>query len=203
MHTDVTRIDGLPDLAWTSTPGIASFDADAGALTLTSAAGVDWSNSSLGGPRELRATALAFDAPDHFTLSARIAVVSGRSTFDAGALALWIDDEHWAKLCFEQSPQGQAMVVSVVTNTWSDDVNSTHVTADHVWMRVSRLGEAWAFHSSTDGVTWDFVRVFRLHSDAPVRVGFLSQAPLGPPCEARFDEIAFGATPPTDLRDGS
>ncbi|WP_411557765.1 DUF1349 domain-containing protein [Plantibacter sp. MPB07] len=203
MHTDVTRIDGLPDLAWTSTPGIASFDADAGALTLTSAAGVDWSNSSLGGPRELRATALAFDAPDHFTLSARVAVVGERSTFDAGALALWIDDEHWAKLCFEQSPQGQAMVVSVVTNTWSDDVNSTHVTADHVWMRVSRLGDAWAFHSSNDGVTWDFVRVFRLHSDAPARVGFLSQAPLGPPCEARFDEIAFGAAPPTDLRDGS
>lgn len=203
MHTDVTRIDGLPDLAWTSTPGIASSDADAGALTLTSAAGVDWSNSSLGGPRELRATALAFDAPEHFTLSARVAVVSERSTFDAGALALWIDDDHWAKLCFEQSPQGQAMVVSVVTNTWSDDVNSTHVSADHVWMRVSRLGAAWAFHSSTDGLNWDFVRLFRLHSDAPVRVGFLSQAPLGPPCEARFDEIAFGTEPPTDLRDGS
>ena len=202
MHTDVTRIDGLPDLAWTSTPGIASFDADAGALTLTSAAGVDWSNSSLGGPRELRATALAFDAPDHFTLSARIAVVSERSTFDAGALALWIDDEHWAKLCFEQSPQGQAMVVSVVTNTWSDDVNSTNVTADHVWMRVSRLGEAWAFHSSTDGVTWDFVRVFRLAVPEGATVGFLSQAPMGETCVSRFDQITWREETLGDLRDG-
>ncbi|WP_285024596.1 DUF1349 domain-containing protein [Plantibacter sp. ME-Dv--P-122b] len=203
MHTDVTRIDGLPDLAWTSTPGIASFDADAGALTLTSEARVDWFDSPLEERRERGATALVFDAPQRFTLSARVAVVGERSTFDAGALALWIDDEHWAKLCFEQSPQGQAMVVSVVTNTWSDDVNSTPVTADHVWMRISRLGEAWAFHSSTDGVTWDFVRVFRLHSDAPARIGFLSQAPAGPPCTARFDEIALGAEPPTDLRDGS
>lgn len=203
MHTDVIRIPGLPDLSWTSTTGTAAFDAEAGALSLTSEAEVDWSNSSLGGPQELGATALAFDAPERFTLSARISVLSERSTFDAGALALWVDGDHWAKLCFEQSPQGQAMVVSVVTNTWSDDVNSTIVTADSVWMRVSRLDDAWAFHSSTDGVTWDFVRVFRLHADAPVRVGFLSQAPLGPPCEARFDDITLGAEPPQDLRDGS
>jgi len=203
MHTDVNRLPGLPDLAWTSTPGTARYDADAGALALTSEAKVDWSNSSRGGPQELGATALAFDAPERFTLSARITVLSERSTFDAGAIALWIDGDHWAKLCFEQSPQGQAMVVSVVTNTWSDDVNSTVVTGESVWMRVSRLGEAWVFHSSVDGVTWDFVRLFRLHSDAPVRVGFLSQAPVGPPCEARFDDIRFGTEPPEDLRDGS
>lgn len=203
MHTDVTQIPGLPELAWTSVPGIATYDADAAALLLTSEAEVDWSNSSLGGPQELGATALAFEAPERFTLSARIAVVSERSTFDAGALALWVDGDHWAKLCFEQSPQGQAMVVSVVTNTWSDDVNSTPVAADSVWMRVSRLGEAWAFHSSSDGVTWEFVRVFRLHTGAPVRVGFLSQAPVGPACEARFDHIVLGTEPPTDLRDGS
>lgn len=203
MHTDVTRIAGLPDLTWTSTTGQAHYDADAGALTMTSAAQVDWSNSSLGGAQELGATALAFAGPERFTLSARIAVVSERSTFDAGAIALWVDGDHWAKLCFEQSPQGQAMVVSVVTNTWSDDVNSTPVDDDAVWMRVSRLGEAWAFHSSTDGVRWDFVRLFRLHTDAPVRVGFLSQAPVGPPCTARFDDIVLGDEPPSDLRDGS
>ncbi|MGK9149292.1 DUF1349 domain-containing protein [Plantibacter flavus] len=203
MHTEVIQIPDLPALSWTGTPGTGAYDDATGALSLTSEAGVDWSNSSLGGARELRATSLAFDAPERFTLSARVAVVSERSTFDAGAIALWIDDEHWAKLCFEQSPQGQAMVVSVVTNAWSDDVNSTLVTADSVWMRVSRIGDAWAFHSSADGETWDFVRLFRLHSDAPVRVGFLSQAPLGPPCEARFDHIELGAEPPTDLRDGS
>lgn len=203
MHTDVTRIPGLPELAWTSTTGTAAYDAESGALTLTSEATVDWSNSSLGGPQELGATALAFEAPARFTLEARIAVVNERSTFDAGALVLWVDGDHWAKLCFEQSPQGQAMVVSVVTNTWSDDVNSTPVAADSVWMRISRVGEAWAFHSSADGASWDFVRIFRLHTDAPVRVGFLSQAPVGPPCVARFDEIVLGATPPDDLRDGS
>ena len=70
-------------------------------------------------------------------------------------------------------------------------------------LRVVRTGPAWAFHASRDGETWEFVRLFRLYSALPVRVGFLAQAPLGTTCTAVFDRIALDDTAPGDLRDGS
>lgn len=116
-HGMIPEIAGLPPLAWTSAPSHAVYDQADGMLTLTAAAGVDWSNDSLGGEQQHRASALAFTAPASFSLSARVLVVSSRTTFDAGVLALWADSDHWAKLCFEYSPHGEAMVVTVVTNT--------------------------------------------------------------------------------------
>ncbi|SEI79258.1 hypothetical protein SAMN04487917_102445 [Arthrobacter sp. yr096] len=199
----IPEVAGLPPLEWTSSPGHASYDQTEGTLTLTAAPGVDWTNDSLGGEAQHGATALGFRAPSAFSLSARVLVSSPRTTFDAGVLALWADSEHWAKLCFEYSPQGEAMVVSVVTNQYSDDSNGPVWTAPWVYLRVSRVGPAWAFHSSADGREWSFVRLFRLDTEKPVHVGFMSQAPMGDSCEARFDSIEFSETSPENLRDGS
>ncbi|MCU1515532.1 MAG: hypothetical protein JWQ75_253 [Pseudarthrobacter sp.] len=198
----IPHMAGLPRLDWTSSPGQASYDEADGTLTLTAAAGVDWTNDSLGGEQQHRASALAFTAPAAFSLSARILVVSPRTTFDAGVLALWADSDHWAKLCFEYSPQGDAMVVSVVTNTYSDDSNGPVVTAPWTYLRVSRIGAAWAFHSSGDGHYWSFVRLFRLDTDKPIQAGFMAQA-MGESCVARFDRIQLTEQTPGNLRDGS
>lgn len=194
---------GLPALAWTASTGVSAVDEDTGTLTLTAAPGVDWSNDPLGGARQHRAADLGFIAPAEFSLAARVSVDAPRTTFDAGALSLWADADHWAKLCFEYSPRGEAMVVSVVTNVHSDDCNAAIVTAPWTYLRVSRVGPAWAFHASSDGTGWDFIRLFRLHTDKPVRAGFLAQAPLGQECVARFDHIAFSGHAPANLRDGN
>ena len=198
------RPAGLPVLDW----GVGAGTADlhpGGRLEVRAAAGTDWTNDALGGPAQHAAALLGFEAPGRFALSARAGVASApRTTFDAAALAIWGDRDHWAKICFEYSPHGEAMVVSVVTNVWSDDCNSTVVVDAHVHLRVSRVSDrAWAFHSSPDGQHWDFVRLFRLEWDGPVQVGFLAQAPQGDTCVATFDAIAFSADPPADLRDGS
>ncbi|GAA4264835.1 DUF1349 domain-containing protein [Frondihabitans peucedani] len=199
------QIPGLPPLAWTGAEGAADIDESAAGsvLTMTSEPGVDWTNDALGGPQQQAATALGFVADGDFALSARVRVLSERSTFDAGVLAIWADDDHWAKICFEFSPQGEPMVVSVVTDVFSDDCNSQLVEGDFVFLRVVRTGDGWAFHSSEDGRVWRFVRLFRLSSPGPFRVGFLSQAPTGDACTAAFDEIAYTTTVPSDLRDGS
>ena len=204
MTTTLT-LPGLPDLHWTGDEGIASVDAAATAVSLTAAPGVDWTNDAGGGAQQHAATALAFASPTgDFVLSARVTVAGQRTTFDAGALALWSDADHWAKLCFEYSPQGEAMVVSVVTDRFSDDCNGPVVTGGSVFLRLARVGDAFAFHSSVDGRRWDFVRVFRLAAGAaPWRVGFLSQAPMGDSCEATFDSIAYAEHRLADLRDGT
>jgi hypothetical protein len=108
----------------------------------------------------------------------------------------------WAKLCFELSPQEERMVVSVVTRGTSDDANCFVVDGDEVWLRIARMGPAYAFHASTDGSGWRLIRHFTL-GDLKPAVGFEAQSPTGEGCDVRFDDVRFEARRLTDLRDGS
>jgi len=94
------------------------------------------------------------------------------------------------------------MVVSVVTRDLSDDCNSAVVGADHVWLRVSRIGAAFAFHSSSDGATWNLVRHFALPPTDELLVGFEAQSPLGEGCTASFTEVDYAMQRLPDLRSG-
>lgn len=93
-----------------------------------------------------------------FQLSARVKV-DFRATFDAGVLLLWFDESLWAKFCFEFSPAGDAMVVSVVNRGVADDANSFTVEMSHIWLRVARVGRVFAFHASRDGANWELVPI--------------------------------------------
>jgi uncharacterized protein len=137
-----------------------------------------------------------------YSLSARV-TVAFRSDFDAGVLLLWADERLWAKLCFEFSPQREPMVVSVVTRGFSDDCNSFVVDGNVVWLRVGRLGQAFAFHASTDGRSWRLVRHFALEQGVEPRVGFLAQSPRGDGCSVEFEEIVFAPGRLADIRSGA
>jgi regulation of enolase protein 1 (concanavalin A-like superfamily) len=149
------------------------------------------------------ATLLGLPPTGDFQLSARVSV-DFAARFDAGVLLIWLDDTHWAKLCFELSPAGDPMVVSVVTLGLSDDANSFVVPERSVWLRVSRLGRVYAYHASFDGEDWALVRVFSL-GDAvhEHRIGLEAQSPTGEGCTVRFEELRFVQERLVDLRDGS
>lgn len=148
------------------------------------------------------ATLLGAPPAGDFRLSARVTVDFG-STFDAGALLVWADASRWAKLCFEYSPAGEPMVVSVVCRGVADDANAFTVDGRSVWLRVSRVEQAVAFHASVDGRTWQMVRYFALDAAADSAIGFEAQSPTGEGCAVRFDDIRFAPGPPKGLRDGS
>jgi len=119
-------------------------------------------------------------------------------------LMLWSDERHWAKFCFEFSPAAEPMVVSVVTRGVSDDANAFTVTDRTVWLRVSRIDHVYAYHASTDGTTWQLVRVFSLgDAVSDHRIGFEAQSPTGDGCTATFDQIRFTRERLAELRDGS
>ena len=69
-------------------------------------------------------------------------------------------------------------------------------------LRLARVGEAIAFHTSDGGGRWELVRVFRPPSAAP-RIGFVCQAPTGAGCTVTFDAITFTARSLSDIRDSS
>jgi uncharacterized protein len=155
-----------------------------------------------GGAPVLNAPMLLGATEGDFVLSARVRA-DLRATFDAGALLLHAGERTWAKLALERSPQGEAMIVSVVTRGVSDDANGAVVAGDSVWLRVARIGGACALHASADGARWDLVRHFALDAPAGLAAGFLAQSPTGEGCTATFDDVRFAARTLADLRDGS
>lgn len=155
-------------------------------------------------------TAEAVDAPHllacakgDFLLSARLRADLARP-YDAGGLLVWLNDRAWAKLGLELSAQHEPEVVSVVTRGTSDRASGFVVTGGEVWMRVARVGAAYAFHTSLDGRYWRLIRHFSLYtsSDAP-SYGFFAQSPLGAGCSAGFDRLAFESRRLAGLIDGS
>lgn len=176
---------------------------DGGTLTAVAPAATDLFVDPAGDPPALSAPRALLDmAPGDWQLSARVRV-DFAATYDAGVLLVWAGDRLWAKLCFERSPAGQPMVVSVITRGESDDANAFTVDGGQVWLRISRLGPAWAFHASTDGAVWQFVRYFALGTPPAVQLGFEAQSPVGAGCAAVFDDIQFLPHRLPDLRNGS
>ena len=178
-----------------------------GALILSAGAGTDMFLDPAGADPEHVPDAGRFvglPPAGDFTLAARVRVEFA-SMYDAGVLLLHARERHWAKLCFEYSPQFRPTAVTVVTKGISDDCNSFEVDGDTLWLRITRYGAAWAFHASTDGSWWRLLRYFALEGDAAelVRVGFLAQSPTGAGCAAAFDHISFQPGAPKNLRDGS
>lgn len=197
------RIEGLPELQWTH--GVGAAEPAGSGVTLTAAASSDWCNDAVrdGELAQKPSTSLVF-APGggDFQFSAEVEVAHPRTTFDAAVLTVWADDRHWAKLCFEQSPQGEAMVVSVVTDGFSDDANGTLIDGTSVWLRISRIGAAFAFHYSLDSSRWHFARVFRLELPREPLVGIMAQAPHGELAAATFRHMTLTHRTLADLRNG-
>ena len=194
-------IPGVPfPFRWLNEP--ASWGATDGTLTVAAGPDTDWfvDPQQTSAPK-LNAPALVGDARGDFQFSARVAV-DFAGTYDAGVLMLYADDRSWAKLCFEYSPQREPMVVSVVTRGVSDDCNSFVVDGSSVWLRIARLGKAFAFHASTDGGSWSLVRHFALEAGGEPSVGFAAQSPTGDGCAVTFDRIAYEAARLSDLRSG-
>lgn len=189
-------------MSWRDAPVATDTDGRA-RLTITAGGRTDLFHDPEGGtPIANAPRALGVPPAGDFQLSARVSVDFGQ-TYDAGVLLVWAGAAHWAKLCFERSPQGENMAVSVVTRGRSDDANGfTVAPAEPLWLRVSRLGPAWAFHARTDADPWRFVRYFALDEPEPAEVGFEAQSPLGDGCRVSFDDIAFTAGRLASLRDG-
>jgi regulation of enolase protein 1 (concanavalin A-like superfamily) len=195
------ELAGFPSpLQWDAPP--VAWNAAEGALAVEAGSQTDVFVDPGDGTETLNAPRLLGRVEGDYSLSARV-TVEFRSDYDAGVLLLWVHERLWAKLCFELSPQGEPMVVSVVTRGVSDDCNSFVVDGDAVGLRVARLGQAFAFHVSTDGRTWRLVRYFALEPGADPRVGFLAQSPRGDGCSVRFEEISFRPGRLDDIRSGA
>ncbi|WP_437971265.1 DUF1349 domain-containing protein [Sorangium sp. So ce260] len=183
----------LPPKSWSA--------GDGSSLTITAGSKTDLFIDPEGTAEALTAPRLVGTPQGDFVVSARV-TVGFSAIYDAGVLLLWAHERAWAKLCFELSPQRDPMIVSVVTRGLSDDSNAFAVSSDHVWLRVARLGQAYAFHASADGAAWRLIRYFALGGAEDVAVGFSAQSPTGDECTAVFEDIRFAPRRLGDIRSG-
>lgn len=195
-------LSALPgELTWQERPLTWQHEPD-DTLTIVAGPQTDWFVDPAGTVAKANAPVALFTPPDsNFRLCAKV-TVDFAAMFDAGVLHIHAGPERWAKLCFEQSPQGQMMVVSVVTRGVSDDCNSVVLTENTVYLRITQAGQATAFHYSHDARYWRLVRYFTLGPAERLRIGFSAQSPTGQQCRARFTEIAYQPGLLKDLRNG-
>ena len=197
---DSVGFDAVPfALEWLRPP--AEWSAEQARLVVSSPEQTDWFIDPISARAVRTAPVLVGPPPTgDFTWEAHVAL-EGDAMFDAVGLFVYGDDDHWAKLALEVTAAGPT-IVSVVTDAFSDDCNSTVLAQSSAWLRLARVGEAIAFHVSDGGGRWELVRVFRPPSPAP-RIGVICQAPTGSGCTGTFDAIAFTLRSLSDIRDGS
>jgi len=183
-------ITGLPgSLIWQNAP--VKWHVEHGSeLRIQSGNETDWFVDPFDGTVHNTAPILLFTPADDYVLSTKV-TVDFKSKWDAGALMVWADDHHWAKLSFELSPSKQPTMVTVVTRGPSDDCNSIPISGNSVYLRIAKSGPAYVFYSSADGKSWQVLRVFSLGDGLKARVGFESQSPAGDGTEVVFSEIKY------------
>jgi regulation of enolase protein 1 (concanavalin A-like superfamily) len=184
-------ISGLPGtLSWQNAPASWQFDNDNKVLTISAGSQTDWFVDPFDGTVASSAPILLFRPDADYILSTNV-TVSFATKWDAGALMLWGDDHHWAKLSFELSPDKVPTLVTVVTRGLSDDCNSKELNRDSVYLRIAKTGKTYVFFFSADGHAWQILRTFSLDTEIPVRLGFEAQSPAGVGATAKFSAISY------------
>jgi uncharacterized protein len=193
-------IIGIPNtLGWQNIPAFWHVEHES-ELTIHSGKETDWFVDPFDGTVHNTAPILLFVASDDYVFSTKVKV-GFNTKWDAGALMVWVDDHHWAKLSFELSPTKEPTMVTVVTRGVSDDCNSIPISSNTVYIQIAKSGPAFVFYSSTDGKTWQVLRVFSLGDSSGARIGFESQSPAGDGTEVVFSEIHYSTKKITDIYD--
>ena len=125
------------------------------------------------------------------------------STYDAAALLVFEDLQNWAKLCFEKTDFGTHAVVSVVTHGQSDDANGCNIAGKSVWLQICRVGDAFAFHYSTDGEHFYMTRFFHFPMKGAAKVGLVAQSPTGTGGIRVFEDLTIEQKTVENIRRGS
>lgn len=114
----------------------------------------------------------------HFTFSVKVNPEFD-TTYDAGALYIYSDDDLWQKFAFEMDERKLTRIVTVRTTGTSDDNNHDRVNEKSVFMKISSDTRSVGFYYSADSLSWQLVRVYKNNYPEKVWIGISSQSPVG------------------------
>lgn len=176
-----------PRLAWINEP--ASWRFNDGVLHIDVAQSADIFADPAGVNVRSSAPFLYCQAQGDFSLTARVDV-DMLAAYDSACVMVMADENHWAKLCYEQV-NGKPTIVSVVTRDVSDNCLSESIGPARPYLKVLRAGNCVAFHYSLDASNWTLVRFFGLDARTPLKVGVVGQCPAGTGTRVRVESFDF------------
>ena len=180
---------GFPaGFVWQNKP--AQWHIENGSLTLAAGRKTDWFSWPGGGYEADSSPRLLFKAAGDFSFSTKVDVDS-HVTYDAGCIAQYGTDSHWAKLCLERQADGRLDVISVVTHGKSDDATSFPAAGASIYLKVAEADGAIFFYASEDGKAWTIIRKFNLESKGGLWAGFSAQSPDGGGASASFTDFRY------------
>jgi hypothetical protein len=131
-----------------------------------------------------------FTPSGDFSLSAKVQVTLNEPYSGAGFL-IKQDKSHWAKVIVERFKAGGVGVASTVVRQHGDDAYHGVVQAEFVYLKLTRISNAYLLQTSSDGEAWDYKRSFSFGNTGEVNVGFMAQSPIAEEATAIFSEIVF------------
>ncbi len=133
---------------------------------------------------------LMFRPQGDFIFSAKVSAPLN-TAYDGGALLIYADENHWAKLLFERFKSGRNGISTDVAIGTGDGAYHGTRPGTHQYLKVVRYGNAYIFYSSEDGAQWHFLRHFAFEADGPVKVGFTAQAPIAESLKVEFSDVKY------------
>jgi regulation of enolase protein 1 (concanavalin A-like superfamily) len=125
-----------------------------------------------------------------------------KDTYDAGALYVYVDNDHWFKFAFEQDERKQKRIVTVRTIGTSDDNNHDTVDSASVHLKISSDTKTIGFYYSADNENWQLVRLYRNEFPVEAMIGLSSQSPIGSGTRTIFEQCTLTKTSIQDFRLG-
>lgn len=172
-------------------------------ITLRSGAKSDFFNAPDGSTRAANAPLLMkeIDNTKPFTFVAKVKPTFG-STYDAGTLYLFYNEDLWQKFAYEMDERGLKRLVTVRTMGTSDDNNHDSITQEDVYMKISSDTKNLGFYYSLDGKQWQLVRLYRNAYPEKIFLALSSQSPVGDGMQAEFSEMELTEKPIENFRLG-
>jgi regulation of enolase protein 1 (concanavalin A-like superfamily) len=112
-----------------------------------------------------------------------------RTQYDQCGLMVRVDSQNWIKVSTEYEDEATSRLGSVVTNLGYSDWATQDVDSNRseMWYRISKNGPDFMLEHSTDGQSWQQMRVTHLHKlSEPLQAGVYACSPIGAAFWCRF-----------------
>lgn len=115
-----------------------------------------------------------------------------KARFDQCGIVVYLDSENWIKASIEYENEQYQRLGSVVTNHGYSDWATTDIDASvkSMWYRLSRRKSDYCIESSTDGITFQQMRICHLwEGNEEISFGIYACSPEGGSFQAEFTNM--------------
>lgn len=129
---------------------------------------------------------------EYFSFVVKTDFKESHHRFDQCGIVMYLDSENWLKGSVEYENHTYQHLGSVVTNNgfsdWATTVIDASVTS--MWYRLSRREDDYCIESSTDGITFNQMRICHMHKGkGKIQFGIYACSPENSSFKAIFSDI--------------